>query len=132
MHALPNLVPFVDFMQGAIEGTIRVIRQGQKVGIKQFSVISSIAATQDWDTGEMHMRLTEQSTFSITTSICKTELHSGWNHETRERALEPGRTPRFVYSASKALAEKEVWKVADEFPDLNITTREPLVSHIRF
>jgi nucleoside-diphosphate-sugar epimerase len=106
---LPGRAEPAEVLSGAIEGTIRVIRQGQKAGIKQFSVISSIAATQDWDSGTADMFLTEES----------------WNHETRERALEPGRTPRFVYSASKALAEKEVWKVADEFPDVNITTLNP-------
>lgn len=45
-----------------------------------------------------------------------------WNGIIREQALEKGRELDFIYSASKGLAEKEVWKFADEHPDINITT----------
>lgn len=49
-----------------------------------------------------------------------------WNNVTREEALDPSAHPIFVYSASKALAEKEIWKFAEAHPDINVTTRQSL------
>jgi nucleoside-diphosphate-sugar epimerase len=49
-------------------------------------------------------------------------LRAGWNDTTAEEALVSGLPTLLLYAASKALAEKEVWKFADEHPDLNITT----------
>lgn len=50
-------------------------------------------------------------------------LDIDWNPSTREEALDPSRDAMFVYAASKALAEKEIWKFASAHPDINITTR---------
>lgn len=45
-----------------------------------------------------------------------------WNDTTREEAFEESRDPLFVYFASKALAEKEVWKFAKQHPEISVTS----------
>ena len=49
-------------------------------------------------------------------------LNTDWNPQTREEVLKPGTHPWAVYTASKAVAEKEIWKFADEHKDIDVTT----------
>lgn len=49
-------------------------------------------------------------------------LNTNWNPQTREEVLKPGTHPWAVYTASKAVAEKEIWKFADEHKDIDVTT----------
>ena len=48
-----------------------------------------------------------------------------WNPSTVEQDLDGTRDPGFIYSAAKTAAEREVWKFADEHPDVDVTTCEP-------
>ena len=47
-----------------------------------------------------------------------------WNPATKEAALSGERDPAWIYSAAKTVAEQEVWKFADEHPEIDITARK--------
>jgi nucleoside-diphosphate-sugar epimerase len=49
--------------QGAVEGTVRVLRQAQKLGIKHFSVVSSVVAVVDFGKINADLRLTENGEY---------------------------------------------------------------------
>ncbi len=46
------------------------------------------------------------------------------NTMSREEAAKPSNDLLLTYAAAKALAEKEVWKFADQYPDIEFITRE--------
>ena len=45
-----------------------------------------------------------------------------WNTATVEKALAAGTDEWTIYSATKKVSEREVWNVAEEHPDIDITT----------
>jgi len=104
---LPGRLDAKATIDAAVQGTLNVIRQAQKVGIKHFSITSSVAAVAQLDKPR-----------SVVTE-------DDWNPSTREEALENGQNSRFVYWASKTLAERAVWEFSDQHPDINITTLNP-------
>lgn len=95
----------VNSIQVAVSGTLNVVQQGQKAGIKLFSVASSLTACINVD--EPFRKLTEKD----------------WNNVTREEALDGTKHPIYVYFASKALAEKALRSFAEEHSDIVVVTR---------
>lgn len=91
----------------AVGGTINVVQQAQKAGIKQFSVASSITACISAD------------------EPCRPLTDKDWNNVTKEEALDGTKHPIFVYYVSKALAEKALRAIGKKHPDLNIVTLNP-------
>jgi len=89
-------------LEGAVEGTLNIIRQAQKAGIKKFVVTSSIAAVYN-----------PRNSFT----------DKDWNPITKDQALSG--TPMQTYAASKTFAEQELWAFNDAHPDLDITTFNP-------
>ncbi|KAJ7854759.1 hypothetical protein B0H13DRAFT_1903502 [Mycena leptocephala] len=87
----------------AVEGTLNVIVQGEKAGIKRMVVISSIATV---------LNPTESYT------------DQDWNPVTKEMALTGG-NEMVTYGASKKFAEIALWEWADNHPHVEVTTLNP-------
>ncbi|KAJ7575156.1 hypothetical protein C8J56DRAFT_460543 [Mycena floridula] len=98
----PHKADIDEMINGAIEGVLNILRQGEKAGIQRFIVTSSIATV-----------LHPKSSFT----------DKDWNPVTREDALREG---RFMgYRASKALSEKALWEFADSHSNVDVTTFNP-------
>ncbi|ETW81018.1 hypothetical protein HETIRDRAFT_440578 [Heterobasidion irregulare TC 32-1] len=94
---------------GAVDGTVNVIRQGYTAGVRKFVLTSTIlTALNAKNLGNLSALTNED-----------------WNPSTVEQALDGTRDPGFIYSAAKTAAEREVWKFADEHPDVDVTTLNP-------
>ncbi|KAF7362963.1 Epimerase domain-containing protein [Mycena venus] len=89
--------------QAAVEGTLNVVVQGEKAGVKRMVVTSSIATV-----------INPNNTFT----------DQDWNPVTREEALTGGNEME-TYSASKTFAEMALWEWADKHPHVEVTTLNP-------
>ncbi|KAF9016980.1 NAD(P)-binding protein [Hymenopellis radicata] len=98
---LPTRNSPADMLKGAIEGTLNVVRQAERAGIKKIIVTSSRA------TLGLNHNYTDQD----------------WNPITPEQALHAEGFS--AYNAAKTLAERALWKFADEHPDMDVTTINP-------
>lgn len=52
----------------------------------------------------------------------KLEFCLDWNPMSLEAARAPGTNHVVVYGAAKTLAEREIWKFAEEHPEIDVTT----------
>jgi nucleoside-diphosphate-sugar epimerase len=89
----------------AIEGSLNVLRQAEKAGIKKFIVTSSIGAVLG-DPTVKGVRYTSEH----------------WNPVTKEIAIH---SDTAIYVASKKFAELAVWEWAEAHPDVDVTTILP-------
>ncbi|KAJ7169248.1 hypothetical protein C8R43DRAFT_1085529 [Mycena crocata] len=89
----------------AVEGTLNLVRQGEKAGIKRIVVTSSIAAVMN---PENPTSFTDQD----------------WNPITKEFALASG-VNMLVYAAAKTVTERALWEWADTHPHVDVTTLLP-------
>ncbi|KIM83315.1 hypothetical protein PILCRDRAFT_440081 [Piloderma croceum F 1598] len=99
---LPDKASKDVILEGAVNGTVNIIRQAQKAGIKRLIVTSSIASVSN-----------PQKSFT----------DKDWNPLTREEALKG--TDMATYSVSKTLAERALWDFAAQHKELDITTLNP-------
>ncbi|RXW13236.1 hypothetical protein EST38_g12621 [Candolleomyces aberdarensis] len=104
--SLPGRASAAETIETAVEGSLNVLRQGEKAGIEKFVVTSSFGATIDSFAG---LNITD----------------SEWSPTTREDVLAHQEDSYYVYFASKALSEKAVWDFARENPKLDIATILP-------
>jgi len=95
-------------IDSAVLGSANVLRQAIDAGVKRFSVTSSVAAAVDCTDGTVPESVTEDD----------------WNPTTREQALANGRS-FYVYSASKALAERAVVEIGEAHPNISIARINP-------
>jgi len=95
-------------IDSAVLGSTNILRQAIDAGIKRFSVASSVAATMDFTKGPNWTSLTEDD----------------YNTTTREQALASNEL-MYIYSASKALAEKAVKEIGEADPDVSIAGINP-------
>lgn len=100
-------------LQSAIDGTRRVLDYALSAKVKKIIYTSTFGSL-----------LHPDDTFKD-----KVFTESDWNPQTREEVLKPGTHPWAVYTASKAVAEKEIWKFADEHKDVDVTTILPSFVH---
>ncbi|CAK5283566.1 unnamed protein product [Mycena citricolor] len=91
-------------LQTAEEGTMNVVRQAEKAGIKRIVVTCSIASVLNPEN-----KLTDKD----------------WNPVTRELALASDAPPLLTYSASKKFAELALWDWAEKHPEVDVTTLNP-------
>lgn len=103
---LAGKLPPAEMLEAAVNGTLNVIRQAAKLGIKNFSIISSVGAV--WNRHDVKPLYTSDD----------------WNPITKEEIL-AGTDPMGTYSGAKAFAERAVWEFAAEHPDINITVLNP-------
>ncbi|KAJ7438273.1 hypothetical protein B0H11DRAFT_591472 [Mycena galericulata] len=90
-------------LAAAVEGTLNVIVQAEKVGVKRMVVTSSIATVNN-----------PQESYT----------DQDWNPVTKEIALTGG-NQMATYAASKKLAELALWEWADKHPHVEVTTLNP-------
>ncbi|KAG6832863.1 hypothetical protein H0H87_012795 [Tephrocybe sp. NHM501043] len=89
-------------LSSAIDGTLNVIRQAEKAGIKKIVFTSSIVTVVN-----PNYTFTDQD----------------WYTANKEEALKTN--PYETYLSAKTLAEKEVWAFGEAHPHLDITTFNP-------
>jgi len=104
---LAGKLPPAEMLDAAVNGTMNVIKQATKKGIKSFSVISSIGAV--WDRNNIKSRYNSDD----------------WNPITKEQILSETLDPLSSYSGSKTWAERAVWEFAEVHPGINITVLNP-------
>ncbi|KAJ7856765.1 hypothetical protein B0H14DRAFT_3642076 [Mycena olivaceomarginata] len=96
---LPGRADPAEILAAAVEGTLNVVVQGEKAGVKRMAVTSSIATV-----------INPKDTFT----------DQDWNPITREEALTCGIDIE-TYSASKTFAEKALWEWAEKHPHIEST-----------
>ncbi|KAJ8489631.1 hypothetical protein ONZ51_g2814 [Trametes cubensis] len=94
-------------LTAAIDGAMNILRQTEKMGIKRFVLVSSLATVASPDDR---------------TSLVWTD--KDWIEVSREQAL-ASKDPGIVYVTEKVLAERAVWEFADTHPHVDITTVNP-------
>ena len=90
---------------------MNVIRQAADAGVKYISFTGSLSAFTDLAEPVLKIPVTDKD----------------WNSYAEEQAFTSPHS-MMPYFVSKKLAEQALWKLADEYPDLNITTSKPPVS----
>ncbi|KAJ7463039.1 hypothetical protein FB451DRAFT_1095248 [Mycena latifolia] len=100
---LPGRAEPAALLAAAVEGTLNVIIQGEKAGVKRMVVTSSVATVMNPKDS-----YTDQD----------------WNPVTKEIALTGG-NEMITYAASKKFAEQALWDWADKHPHVEVTTLNP-------
>lgn len=108
---LPGKASVEETMKTAIEGSLNVLRQAEKAGIKKFVVTSSFGS------------VLESSLKASFAGLNFTD--SDWAPTTHEDVLANAEDPYYLYFASKVLAEKAVWDFAREHPNVDVATILP-------
>ncbi|TFK26957.1 NAD(P)-binding protein [Coprinopsis marcescibilis] len=100
-------------LNAAVDGTLNVLTQAEKLGITKFVVTASSADCIDYTKsatpGFANLNFTEKD----------------WGVTSREVAIANAANAFFVYSASKTLAEKAVWEFAKHHPHVDVATVLP-------
>ncbi|KAJ7062539.1 hypothetical protein C8F01DRAFT_1134502 [Mycena amicta] len=102
---MPGRVGFEEQIQKAVDGTLNVVVQAEKAGVKKVVVTSSIATAKNMVTNEGN-------------------TDKDWNPMTKEYAIASGNAMA-VYAVSKKLAEVALWEWADKHPHVDVTTLNP-------
>ncbi|KAJ7187376.1 hypothetical protein C8R46DRAFT_1059584 [Mycena filopes] len=87
----------------AAQGTLNVVEQGEKAGVKRFVVTSSIATVRN-----------PQESYT----------DKDWNPVTKKMALTAGNA-MLTYAASKKFSELALWEWVDKHPQVEVTTLNP-------
>jgi nucleoside-diphosphate-sugar epimerase len=105
---LPGRADPQGMLSSAVEGSLNVLRQAEKAGVKKFVVTSSIVTVAGDPT-------VKGSAFGP----------EHWNPVTKEEALQSGAGKFDIYSAAKKYAELAVWEWAEAHPHVDVTTILP-------
>nr|GAT55158.1 predicted protein [Mycena chlorophos] len=100
---LPGNAPAEKMIQTAIDGTLNVVIQGEKAGVRRVVVTSSIASVAN-----------PSNSFT----------DKDWNPVTHEAALAANNN-FLTYQASKKFAELALWEWAEKHPHVEVTTLNP-------
>ncbi|KAF8190638.1 hypothetical protein K438DRAFT_1676007 [Mycena galopus ATCC 62051] len=100
---LPGRAEPAELLATAVEGTLNVIVQGEKAGVKRMVVTSSIATV-----------LNPKESYT----------DQDWNPVTKEMALTSG-IEMVTYAAAKKFAELALWEWAEKHPHVEVTTLNP-------
>jgi len=87
------------------EGALNIVRQAVAAGVKHISFAGTVGAVLDFTNPVIKAPLTDKD----------------WNPLKEEIAVGSG-SPVLVYTVAKTQAEQALWKIADEHPELNLTT----------
>ncbi|KAJ4858042.1 NAD dependent epimerase/dehydratase family domain-containing protein [Trichoderma breve] len=101
-------------ISGTVDGTLNIARQAAKANVKRIVFTSSWSACVDM--GD------PAACFS---NYVFTE--KDWNSATTEQVLsgKHNKNPVWLHGAAKSLAEQEIWKFADDHPEVDVTTINP-------
>ncbi|KLO17164.1 NAD(P)-binding protein [Schizopora paradoxa] len=102
-----------EHLRFSLDGTMNLLRQGAAMGVKKMIICSSILAVTDMD--NMQNAFNSNHTYTA----------EDWNPTTTKVLLGSEHHPWWVYGASKAIAEREVWKFANEHPEIDFTVFQP-------
>ncbi|KAJ7881925.1 hypothetical protein B0H13DRAFT_2539917 [Mycena leptocephala] len=97
---LPGRAEPAGMLAAAVEGTLNVIVQGERAGVKRLVVTSSIGTV-----------INPKDSYT----------DQDWNPVTKEFALTGG-VEMLTYAASKKFAELALWEWADKHPHVEVTT----------
>ncbi|KAJ7881926.1 hypothetical protein B0H13DRAFT_2344861 [Mycena leptocephala] len=100
---LPGRAEPAALLAAAVEGTLNVIVQGERAGVKRMVVTSSIATV-----------INPKDSYT----------DQDWNPVTKEFALTGG-VEMLTYAGSKKFAELALWEWADKHPHVEVTTLNP-------
>ncbi|KAF9482243.1 NAD(P)-binding protein [Pholiota conissans] len=101
-NPLPGRTSPEEVMKSAIDGSLNVLRQGEKYGVQKFVV-----------TGSSHNFLGDPATKGVSYQA------DHWNAVTKEEASEDSTK---AYAGSKKFAELAVWEWAEQHPHVEVTT----------
>jgi len=104
---MPGRADPQEMLNTAIEGSLNVLRQAEKAGVKKFVFTSSTITVVGDPTAQGGAYTPEH-----------------WNPVTKEMALQSNQNGT-VYAASKKFAELAVWEWAEAHPDVDVTTILP-------
>ncbi|KAJ3479149.1 hypothetical protein NLI96_g9264 [Meripilus lineatus] len=121
---LPGRMSAAESLDSAIEGSLNILRQAEKVGIRRFAFVSSIVAVNPLRGGG---GWTDQGEFDIFVMMVTIFMLStlDWSPVTREEALDGTKDNLYIYVAEKTLAERAVWDFAEKHPHIEVTTVNP-------
>jgi len=108
---LPGKTSTATIVKDTIEGTMNVIRQGEKAGVKKFVITSTFGALFD---ASLRPAFGGQ-TFN----------ESNWSPTTAEDVVAKPNDGFFAYFGLKALAEKSAWDFARAHPHIDLATILP-------
>jgi nucleoside-diphosphate-sugar epimerase len=100
--ALPSVADAKIILKTAVEGSLNIIRQAEKAGIKKVVYTSSMVTVRN-----------PSGSFT----------DKDWNPMTEEQTLTS--PPGAAYGGAKTIAERAVWKFADEHKHIDITAVNP-------
>ncbi|KAJ7056337.1 hypothetical protein C8F01DRAFT_1155742 [Mycena amicta] len=100
---MPGQVEPAEQLQGALDGTLNIIVQAEKAGVKNMVVTSSIATVKNPE---------------------GSWTDKDWNPVTKEFALTGG-NKMATYGASKKFAELALWEWAEKHPHVEVATLNP-------
>lgn len=132
---LPGEVGAAEMIDLAVEGALNITRQAAAKGVKRFVFTSTMLTLPDVE--HIHEMLadgtrvwSEQGArlrkLLFGDGFLTDESLADWSPATAEGALSGKHDfdAAYIYSAAKVTAEKEIWKFADEHPEMDITTSE--------
>ncbi|KAL7925231.1 hypothetical protein ACQKWADRAFT_319202 [Trichoderma austrokoningii] len=101
----------VRVISGTVDGTINIARQAARANVKRIIFTSSWSACADMG-----------NPAACSSDYVFTE--KDWNPATIEQVLsgKHNKNPLWLHGAVKSLAEKEIWKFADEHSEVDVTT----------
>ena len=108
--------------QSAIEGSLNVLRQAEKAGVKKFVVTSSIIAVRGDPAKGTACRSERKSFLRFLSGDSNVFPFTYWNPVTLD-----GRKKEYAYAASKKFAELAVWEWAEAYPDVDVTTSKSII-----
>lgn len=73
-----------------------------------------------WRNLSSHTKVCTYASYSRT--VCLYHVRTDWNPVTLEQGLDPSADAVMVYAAEKTLAERFVWKFAEQHPNIDVTT----------
>lgn len=112
-----------------MEGSQNIVRQALQHGVKKVVVTSSWWTTADAEKPEVqfsdYLYTADGNAYGIfllqyipLIAVSRTD----WNPATKEETLSGKHDASYAYGAAKNIAEQELWKFADEHPEMDITT----------
>ncbi|KAI0301120.1 hypothetical protein B0F90DRAFT_1719335 [Multifurca ochricompacta] len=96
-------------IRSTIEGTRRVLNYAREAGVKKIVVTGTFGNTHHPNEAWAPKAFSDDD----------------WNPQTIEDAKQPETHPWAIYTASKVIGEREVWKFADANKDIDVTTVLP-------
>ncbi|KAF8640271.1 hypothetical protein AX16_010166 [Volvariella volvacea WC 439] len=109
---MPGTASNAEILNGALEGTLNILRQATKAGVQKVVLTGTEGATR---------------TPSDTNFAGKIFTEADWGLVTKENVLSEiySQNPLGAYFASKILAEKAAWEFAEQNPALDLAVINP-------